>query len=203
MNKKENKKNNKIVEKNNLHVAFHAVMIFFAMAALLFAAVNHFKESSICLTLAITCFTVFYHCFIRFFVTAVTYYPLRHLRNTDNFWFRQKPFEKKLYAKIKVHSWKKHMPTYSPEKFDLRKHSLSEIIAETCRAELNHLIVIPLCFFPVIWSLWWGEFPVFLITSVISALAEIPFVVMQRYNRPRLRKLDLRFCDTAAEKNIV
>lgn len=189
---------NKNQETKQLHTALYTATAILAALAMVFAALDYCKPNPLCQTLAITFFTTFYHFFIRFFVSTITYLPLRNLQNTDNFWFRQKKFEKKLYAKIRVQKWKKYMPTYNPPKFDLRRRPPQEIVAETCRAEINHLLIIPLCLFPIFWSLFWGELPVFLITSVLSALAEVPFIIIQRYNRPRLQKAAAQI---AARKN--
>ncbi len=189
---------NKNQETKQLHTALYTATAILAVLAMVFAALDYRKPNPLCQTLAITFFTTFYHFFIRFFVSIITYLPLRNLQNTDNFWFRQKKFEKKLYAKICVQKWKKYMPTYNPPKFDLRRRPPQEIVAETCRAEINHLLIIPLCLFPISWSLFWGELPVFLITSVLSALAEVPFIIIQRYNRPRLQKAAAQI---AARKN--
>ena len=46
-----------------------------------------------------------------------------------------------------------------------------------------------LCFVPIFATFIWGTFPVFLITSLLSAGVESMFVMMQRYNRPRVIKM--------------
>ena len=73
--------------------------------------------------------------------------------------------------------------------FDIKKRTLKEIIGATCQAEIVHEIIVILSFLPIILSVWFGELAVFIITSIISALIDTIFIIMQRYNRPRLIKL--------------
>ena len=52
-----------------------------------------------------------------------------------------------------------------------------------------HEIIIVLSFLPVGLAFWFRPAGVFLATSFLSALVDSLFVIMQRYNRPRLLKL--------------
>lgn len=81
------------------------------------------------------------------------------------------------------------MPTFVPELFDTKKHSLDEIAQAMCQAELVHETIIILSFAPILLTIWFGDFWIFLITSVLAALFDLCFVIMQRYNRPRIVKL--------------
>ena len=104
-------------------------------------------------------------------------------------WFRQKTFEPKLYETLRVKSWKGKMPTYEGDLFDPRKHSWDEIAQAMCQAELVHETIAVLSFLPLFAVRRFGSFGVFLITSVLSALLDLMFVTMQRYNRPRVVRL--------------
>lgn len=55
----------------------------------------------------------------------------------------------------------------------------------TCQSETVHEVNMLLSFVPLLFSIWFGSLDVFLITSCGAAL----FVIMQRYNRPRLMRL--------------
>ena len=81
------------------------------------------------------------------------------------------------------------MPSYDPELFSPRKHSWSEIAQAMCQAELVHSTIIPLSFLPLLAAIPWGDFPVFFITSLLAACYDALFVIMQRYNRPRILRL--------------
>lgn len=109
--------------------------------------------------------------------------------------FKTRPFEKNgaIYKKyFKVHIWKKWLPDgASLFKNDFRKKKLesSEVeylekfIAESCRAELAHIIgMVPfVLFFLVV------EWYIALIMVVYSLIVNLPCVIAQRFNRPRLK----------------
>ena len=88
-----------------------------------------------------------------------------------------------------VRKWKKHIPTYNPESFDLAMFSLEEVIHHMCVSELVHETIVVLSFVPLFAVCIWGEFYVFLITSILSAAFDTLFIILQRYNRPRLIRL--------------
>ena len=104
-------------------------------------------------------------------------------------WFTEKPFEAKLYKTLQVKKWKKWFPTFNPQAFDIKRHSMTGIVQTTCQAEIVHEVNMVLSFVPVIFSVWFGSLGVFLITSCAAFLFDSVFVVMQRYNRPRLIRL--------------
>ena len=56
-------------------------------------------------------------------------------------------------------------------------------------AELVHEGIIVLSFAPILASLAFGATWVFVLTSVLAACYDMLFVVMQRYNRPRILRL--------------
>ena len=50
---------------------------------------------------------------------------------------------------------------------------------------INELISISTIFFSIIW----GEFWIFLITAIAAMIFDSQFIIIQRYNRPRIVKL--------------
>ena len=78
------------------------------------------------------------------------------------------------------------MPTFHPKWFDIIKHSIEDIIMTGCEAEVGHEINVLLSFIPLILIFWFGAPAVFIITSVAGAIMDLIFVIIQRYNRPRL-----------------
>jgi magnesium-transporting ATPase (P-type) len=95
----------------------------------------------------------------------------------------------KFYKKMNVKKWKNKMPTYDKETFDISRHSWNEIIQATCQSELVHEANVVLSFLPLVSSVWFGEFTVFFITSILSALFDLMFVFIQRFNRTRILKM--------------
>ena len=101
----------------------------------------------------------------------------------------------RLYERsFRVKSWKKRLPDGAAlfrrgfEKRHLKetkKDYLDSFMKETCRAELTHWIVFlfsPLFF---IWNLWW----IGIVMIVYAALANMPCILTQRYNRIRLNRI--------------
>lgn len=57
-----------------------------------------------------------------------------------------------------------------------------------CFAEAYHEVCMVLSFIPIIFSIWWGEVWVFFWTSLGGAVFDSLFVLIQRFNRPRVLK---------------
>ena len=75
---------------------------------------------------------------------------------------------------------------YSPAKYDVRQHSLADIIKTMTYAEVDHELMLLLSYLPVLLVIPFGDPVVFIISSVAASLVEVPFIVLQRYNRARL-----------------
>ncbi|MBR1457594.1 MAG: hypothetical protein IJ594_10620 [Oscillospiraceae bacterium] len=140
-------------------------------------------------SLAITFGTISYHLVMRLLVGLAYNVCMKNRADYHKPWYRQKAFEPKLYETLRVKSWKGKMPTYAGDLFDPRRHSWDEIAQAMCQAELVHETIAVLSFLPLLAVRWFGSFWVFLITSVLSALLDLMFVAMQRYNRPRVVRL--------------
>jgi hypothetical protein len=61
-----------------------------------------------------------------------------------------------------------------------------------CQSEIVHEIIFVLSFMPILAIIWFGEPLAFIITSILSALFDLMFVIMQRYNRNRILRLKAR-----------
>ncbi len=151
----------------------------------LFSILNIIIGNSVYLTLAITFGTAFYHFAMRLIIGKIT----GHNFNCNSFWFKEKSFEKKLYRAIKVKKWKSKLPSFNPQTYMVNNIPLENIVNTMCRNEVIHEIIAVLSFVPILFSLVFDEALVFIITSVIACIFDLIFVVMQRYNRPRVIKL--------------
>ena len=136
---------------------------------------------------AITAGTTFYHFAMRLLVGSVV--PLCIKQPMKYRWFQEKSFEPRLYRFLKVKRWKDRMPTYDPASFSLQGNSLQQIVDNCCVSEAVHEVIILLSFIPLGFARWWGAFPVFLTTSLLATGVDCCFVIMQRYNRPRLVRI--------------
>lgn len=149
----------------------------------------YFTNGSILFTITITLGTCFYHFAMRLIVGLCIDEIFHNKMNYGRWWFREKKFETGLYKILHVKNWKKHLPTLNPEIFDIKKHSIEEIIQATCQSEVVHEIIMVLSFVPVIFTVWFGSLIAFLLTSCVAFCFDSIFVIMQRYNRPRLKRL--------------
>ena len=147
---------------------------------------------SILYTLTVTFGVTFYHFIMRLAVGTVFDKIFHNRIDYTKKWFQEKPFEKGLYRFLKVHAWKRFLPTFSPETFDAKTKTVEELLGATCQAELVHETIAVLSFAPIPLFLVFGSLPAFLITSFCAAGIDLIFVILQRYNRPRLLKLKMR-----------
>ena len=137
------------------------------------------------LPLAITFGTTCYHFAMRLLVGALIPNRFDYQRP----WFQLWQFETKLYQKLRLKKWKTQMPTYNPKLFSLEDNSLEQIACNMCQAEVVHEIIIPLSFIPLLFSSVLDGFWPFLITSILAAGFDSLFVMLQRFNRPRIIKM--------------
>ena len=146
-------------------------------------------RSNVFFALSITFGTITYHFIMRLCVGyGIDLCFHNHMDHTKR-WFQPLKFEEKLYTFLKVKHWKKHLPTYAPSSFSTAEHSLSDIVGAMCQAEIVHEIIIPLSFVPVFFIPLFGEPLVFILTSILSAVFDLLFVMIQRFNRPRVIRL--------------
>ena len=135
---------------------------------------------------AISVGTTAYHFVMRlivgFVIPRITGYRFDYRKS----WFQPKKWESSLYRKLKVKQWKGHLPTYAPGQFSLKTNSTLQVIQNMCGAEVVHELIMVLSFLPLLLFPVFGEFAVFFITSLLSALFDSIFVIAQRFNRPRL-----------------
>lgn len=156
---------------------------------IIFGILYSIFKTDIWLSLTITFVTTAYHFVMRLFVGFVFNQILNNKVDYNRKWFQISTVEVQFYNAIKVKKWKNRMPTYDPKQFSNQKHTWDEIAQAMCQAELVHETIAILSFLPIIMSIWWEAFGVFLITSVCAAFLDLSFVIIQRYNRPRVLRL--------------
>lgn len=165
------------------------IAVLTTIITIIFSYIYITINKSVYLTLAISFGTTAYHFIMRLVIGCIINWIMHNKANYNNNYFKTKKLEQKIYKLIKVKKWKDKMPTYNPDFYSTEKHSLEEIAMVTCQAEIVHELIIIFSFVPVLFTLWFDSFWVFMITSIISALIDTLFVIMQRYNRPRIIKL--------------
>ena len=117
----------------------------------------------------------------------------------DRFPYRTYRWEKggKLYDRLHIRAWKDRMPDMSRVMKDMvpkrvgrtpTSESVWVLVRETCVAEITHWILCLLA--PVIWLFWFNWIGVAL--SALVIVCNLPFILIQRYNRPTLVSLATR-----------
>lgn len=169
-----------------------AMQIFagvFTIGTIIFTIAYMNLQSPILLSLSITFGTFMYHFVMRLTVGGVINCIFHNKLNYRRKWFQQKKWETGCYKNLKVKTWKDKMPTYDVETFSVKMHSMEEIVQGMCQSEIIHEIIVVLSFVPLMFSICFESFVVFFITSILAAAFDMMFVIMQRYNRPRLVRL--------------
>ncbi len=120
----------------------------------------------------------------------------------ENFPFRDYKFEKsgKFYEKyFRIKLWKKYLPDGSAiTGVGLKKKHLTDVsemnlkyyLSESCRAELIHLLAIP----PFVLFGLFCPFYVVFIMFFYALAVNLPCLITQRYNRPRIERILKRYC---------
>ena len=121
-------------------------------------------------------------------------FPKSWLR-PDQFPFRTFTWEEKLWKALKIRKWQAKVPDMSkllpklmPAKALTQKtaQNLPLMIEETCVAELTHGL---LCFAGLYLLKIWPGTGGAILAVIYILLGNLPFLLIQRYNRPRLQRL--------------
>lgn len=115
--------------------------------------------------------------------------------HADRFPYKTAAGEQKIYQALRVKSWQSKVPDMSrlfrhimPAK-KMTAETVADIprmLEETCVAELTHTLL-SILGLAMLW-LWpgWGGI---IVTIIYILLGNVPFIIIQRYNRPRLQRL--------------
>lgn len=176
------------MDKRKFALTMNATAITTSAVTVLFLCIPY-RQTSWWLTCVLSFGTTAYHFLMRL---AVGYLLLK-LTNYDfdyhHRWFQPRRWESSFYNTLRVRKWKGKIPTYAPSQFSLDQQSLYRVIQNMCGAELVHEIIMLFSFLPLLAVPVWGEFWIFLMTSLLAALFDSIFVMAQRYNRPRMVRI--------------
>lgn len=145
-------------------------------------------NSEVILWTGIVAFTIMYHFWVRIIMGNVS----KLFRNSikyNQWWFKEKRFEKNLYKFLCVKKWKGKALTYNPESFSLKDNSLEAIANTMTKSELDHWINEIISLSTLLFALIWGHFWIFLISALAAMIFDSQFIIIQRYNRPRVMRI--------------
>jgi glycosyl-4,4'-diaponeurosporenoate acyltransferase len=118
--------------------------------------------------------------------------------------FRTRDWERdgRIYDRIlRVHAWKRALPDGAAvfrSGFQKRRMTgrspgyCMRFVQETCRAELSHWLTVALVPLFFLWNTW----PIALLMIPYAIASNLPCILAQRYNRPRLTALANRRVDS-------
>ena len=148
--------------------------------------INHNNQV---LVIGIVTFTIMYHFWTRIILGNVSKLFKKYINYKQSF-FCERKFEKSLYKFLKVKDWKGKALTYNPESFSLKEYSLEEIANTMTKSELDHWINEIISLTSILFSFVWIDlFWAFLISAIIAMIFDSQFIIIQRYNRPRVIKI--------------
>jgi glycosyl-4,4'-diaponeurosporenoate acyltransferase len=127
-------------------------------------------------------------------ITLLSDFMPKSLYSSRNWLLRERRWERKgeVYQQwLKVKHWKKFLPELSdfvktvfPKKEirDFSREYLDKYLFESCKSEITHwcIILSSLLFF------LWAEFEQTGIMIIIAIVLNLPYIIIQRYNRPRI-----------------
>lgn len=144
--------------------------------------------------------TVFYTALNIGLAFLVRKFPKR-LYNPNLSFYTERPFEKKLYKKLKVAKWKDKFPEkggmvgFSKKRLKSPSNPeyINQFITETCIGELVHylwgvfgFLSLPLTFLVDGTA---NYIHVFAIMATLNLIVQLFFSIIQRFNRPRLLRI--------------
>lgn len=175
-------------------IIFNSVYLLLIHLTVALFVITKIQYNVFLLSIMITIFTTLFHFTIRISFANLFYKMIEKFCKYDRWWFVEKTFEKKLFKIIMIKKWKSKLPTWNDEDFNPLKNDFEKLIAHMCRAEVYHEICMILSFVPILFSVFWGKFWIFLWTSIAGCLFDLLFVLIQRYNRPRVLKIYSTHC---------
>lgn len=145
----------------------------------------------------------FWRCLVYIIVLGIVSFALGRLLPKKWFHFDRAPFcafawerAGRVYTKLGIHHWQSRVPDMSrffpklmPAKSLERlpdQTGLLTMIQETCVAEAVHVV---LCLFGIACLWLWPGFGGAAVYTVYVLLGNLPFILIQRYNRPRLVRM--------------
>lgn len=146
---------------------------------------NYFNKEFV-LWIGITAFMILYHFYLRIFFGNIT--SKLHIHYSHP-WFKEHAFEKPLYEFFKVKRWKGKALTYNPDLFNLENYSLEEIANTMSKAETDHWINELVSISSMLFGFVWGEMWIFVLTAILAMAFDGQFILIQRYNRPRIMRI--------------
>jgi len=153
-----------------------------------FASISN-DDSSVFQSFAILTGCIAFHLAIWILSATIVVGIMRNKANDKLFIFRELPWEKKFYQFVKIRSWKHHLPTYAPKYYDFKSLSHTDLLGIISQTEVVHEVAALLSLVSLFGIIWFGHTLIFATIAAIDLIINLVYIILQRYNRMRLRKL--------------
>ncbi len=112
--------------------------------------------------------------------------------NSSAEWFRTSSFEERFYGTMGIKYLKKNLPKFERTDFSLARKSVQDIIDAGCEIETEHEINIGVSLLGLLLALLFGNVWIFAVTAGAAVVYDLLFIAVQRYNRPRLERVQAK-----------
>jgi len=178
------------VKKSGPAIFMYCVIAITAIVSIICFALYYggYIKTLVMLWTGIISFTIMYHLWVRIIMGNIVKIFKKSIRY-NQWWFKEKRNEKEFYKLLRVKKWKSKVPTYNPELFSLKDYSLEEIANTMSKVELDHWINELISLSTLLFASIWGNLWIFVIIAIVAMIFDAQFIVIQRYNRPRIVKI--------------
>ncbi len=166
-----------------------AMNIFMIVLTLVFFFLSKAFDEKWIVSVFVTFLTTSYHFSMRLCVGESVSLVLKIFSVRLSNYVPVSCLEMKFYGWIRVKEWKGNAITAKPEMFDVSKVSFELLLHNMIQAEIVHDIIIVLSFVPLLFIIPFGASLVFILTSCAAALVDLKYVMIQRFNRPRVERI--------------
>ncbi len=166
---------------------YSTIAVMIVISAVMFVLYyGGFTDNGVVLWIGIVSFMILYHFGLRILMGEITkFFGIKYTHP----WFKPRSFEKSLYKFLRVREWRDKVLTFNPDEFLMAKRTLPQIANTMAKAEVDHWINQVISITALLFSLLWGMFPIFLVTSIAAMLFDAQFIILQRFQRPKVVRL--------------
>lgn len=122
------------------------------------------------------------------FAALITFLVTRKDEWYNRLWLREFKGEQKFFSAIRLKKWKDRAATWNTGLFAAKDISQLRLAINMTQSEIVHELIFLLSFLPLLLARQFSHLPLLAVLCAAFAVANLPFVFIQRYNRPRVMK---------------
>lgn len=129
------------------------------------------------------------HFVIMHMAAPIAFFAFGRRFNYNSFWFKPKKFEKPLYEFLRVKRWKTHVAAYNQNEYSIEMYGTYGVIMNMCYAEVVHELIFVMSYLPILFGIYISNYLLLFALCCLFSCSHLIFIIIQRYNRPRVVKL--------------